>query len=514
MNQKFNLKFSSLVLVCFLTLLTGCSKDEFENAIIHSHNNDISFEQFKKETGLVNFETTFKIKKDRNALSARNADGSYELSDFIIDTEIIKKLDLNEKVTYTFRVFPFELASEKSIYNLTLHKVGGNWETSVVEFIPTDANYQMISNGLTEQVQGKMKLLYESSVINAQTLVNCWTVQVVNYHCPYPAGGCNGPGGSCDALIRFCSHCATYQSLTFCNTDEFGNSNGGYDIGTPVSNPFGNTGHYPGGGPDGTGTGVSPNNPEEGEGHSFTPNLESPNVNLNPTNIDPCNQLNTLKSKPNFVSRMNTLKNSIGGTKEKGFILRDINNNECSAVSEGDNYGSVIYPYETQTTEELYRTYGTAHNHLENEGTQIGIFTLEDLANLLLNGMIETSPDNPYHTITPTKAIAFVITSKGFFALKITDLNKLKTFVQDYGTWSFDKTQSYLTDTFQNPEVYNIMPTSTHDQQVTGFLRFMQDKDLGIELFEVNKDTFDNWKKLSLVPNGNGNYSFSSQPCN
>ena len=90
---------------------------------------------------------------------------------------------------------------------------------------------------------------------------------------------------------------------------------------------------------------------------------------------------------------------------------------------------------------------------------------------------------------------------------------KLDTFIKDYGTWSKAKTIKYMEDTFQNDEQYNILPTSTHDEQVTGFLRFMQDKDLGIELFEGNKSDFGGWKKLSLQSNGGNNYSFTSTPC-
>ncbi|WP_312343613.1 hypothetical protein [Chryseobacterium binzhouense] len=48
------------------------------------------------------------------------------------------------------------------------------------------------------------------------------------------------------------------------------------------------------------------------------------------------------------------------------------------------------------------------------------------------------------------------------------------------------------------------------------FICIMQnkDKDIGVELYEGNKDTFNNWKKLELVDNGNKNYSFNGTPCN
>lgn len=509
--MKYKLKFiSKLLLFVTFLMLTNCSKEEFENQIKNSKNkNDISFEQFKKETGLTNFETSINIRQITNTSSAKTADGKYELSDFNIETDIIKRLELNSKTTYTFKITPLEIVNPKSIYNLTVHKKDGIWEKSIVEFIPTDENYQMLVNGLTEQIHGRMKLLYQTNS------VTCTTISIVTFHCPYGEGGCSGTNGNCDALEgHYCTGCATYTNLTFCTTDENGNNGSGYDGSVPVpSDGNSNNGSYTGGGNNSTGIGTSPNNTIDEHAIPINPNLEHLNLNQDdPAN--PCDQLKALKNKPNFISKMTSLKNNISGVKEKGFILRDINANECSAIVEGDANGNITYPYENQTSEELYKTYGTAHNHLENNPTQIGIFTPEDLGNLLLNAMIETSPDNPYHTSLPNKAIIYVITSKGLFSLKVNDLNKLKAFVQDYATWSFDETNDYMKQKFQNPNQYNITPTSTHDEQVTGFLRFMQDKDLGVDLFEGNKDTFGDWKKLTLVSDGSGNYSTRPIPCN
>lgn len=47
------------------------------------------------------FTPSIKIKLTIDNSLQRNADGSYELSDFDVDTGIIKRIVVNEKVTYT-----------------------------------------------------------------------------------------------------------------------------------------------------------------------------------------------------------------------------------------------------------------------------------------------------------------------------------------------------------------------------------------------------------------------------
>lgn len=215
---------------------------------------------------------------------------------------------------------------------------------------------------------------------------------------------------------------------------------------------------------------------------------------------------------------MQVLKSNINGAKEKGFIIRDKEGDDAfSQVVEGDDDGNVTYPYADSTPAELellFSSIGTAHNHITTINTQIGIFTPEDLPNLMLNGLLETHPQNPNVSTIPKKAVIFVITDKGFFALKINNLTKLQAFCVMYGGWSKEDTKKYMKRTFQNPKKYNITPNSSHDEQVTGFLRFMQDQDIGVDLYEGNADTFGEWKKLNLTEN-NGTFSFTeTAPCN
>lgn len=122
-------------------------------------------------------------------------------------------------------------------------------------------------------------------------------------------------------------------------------------------------------------------------------------------------------------------------------------------------------------------------------------------------------PQNPNHTIVPKKSVTFVFTEKGYFAMKITDYAKLTAFLTWYVTGPRIEVDNFLT-TFESVKGYNINPLATHDELVTGFLRFMKDQDVGVELYEEDKNTFGNWRKLELLDNGVGNYSYNSIPCN
>lgn len=65
---------------------------------------------------------------------------------------------------------------------------------------------------------------------------------------------------------------------------------------------------------------------------------------------------------------------------------------------------------------------------------------------------------------------------------------------------------------FKAENKYNIRHESTYEEQVSGFLRFIQDESIGIELYEGNKTTMGDWKKLELL--NNGTFGFKKTPCN
>ncbi|RZK24964.1 MAG: hypothetical protein EOO43_06725, partial [Flavobacterium sp.] len=155
-----------------------------------------------------------------------------------------------------------------------------------------------------------------------------------------------------------------------------------------------------GGGSDGSGgttnptnPGTNPTNPGTGGGGG-TPNpnpvITTPLLELDKT---PCQQLKKLKNNAVFNEKMTTLKNNIGGTKEKGFMMIDNPSSEFSAIVEGNDKGDIEYPYWMLPDDDLQKFYGTTHNHLENKKGQIGIFTPEDFIPLQFNAFIETHPN-------------------------------------------------------------------------------------------------------------------------
>ena len=65
MQQKLKI-IPKLIGVLTLFMLTNCSKDEFVNNSQNSKDkNNITFEQFKKETGLSNFENKISINQSQ-----------------------------------------------------------------------------------------------------------------------------------------------------------------------------------------------------------------------------------------------------------------------------------------------------------------------------------------------------------------------------------------------------------------------------------------------------------------
>lgn len=92
-KQKMITKTKTILLLITALALTlfGCGEEIYEGTIVKQNYEKISFEQFKKETGLKNFDTIVRTGLSQN----RNADGTYEVSDFNISTDLIKKLIVN-----------------------------------------------------------------------------------------------------------------------------------------------------------------------------------------------------------------------------------------------------------------------------------------------------------------------------------------------------------------------------------------------------------------------------------
>lgn len=462
----------------------------------------VNFNQFKNNKKLM--DKLGNIKNTTQQTTARLIqanDGSFSINTdlaYLIESE-------NGNHSYTFQII--RQNPQYRLENLILKENDSTgYNLYIAQYNITELEFEQLQNGENPTIINKLTIVpVANNIINTTNILNrgsaegmCLTETVVPGNtCPGPehhtfedimgnvlAGG----NGGCPYFVN--GGFTAYAQKTIYSWGPCGQDDGGG--GNPIDN-----GNYDNPGLTGGGVNTTPT--------------------FNSTIKKPCEEIKKITDKPAFATNMQVLKNNINGTKEKGFIIRDKTGTDAfSPVVEGNSDGTITYPYADSTPAELdllFSSIGTAHNHITTINTQIGIFTPEDLGNLLLNGLIETHLQNPNRSTTPKKAVIFVITDKGFFALKINNLTKLQAFCIDYASWSKERTEKYMKEHFQDPEEYNITPTSTKQEQITGFLRFMQDQDIGIDLYEGNKDTFGNWNKLDLTEN-NGNFTYTPTPCN
>jgi hypothetical protein len=175
----------NLSIICSAFLLTSCEAEKAaikKSSIVEKSKSEISFSEFKRETGLNDFKTTVKIPKLNNLL-ARHADGSYELSDFDLETDLIKRLELEDKVTYSFRIYPKLIISTNSFYNLTVENKDGQWIQNIVELKPTLENFDELLSGYTQDISGNLSLVYTSNENALSINNNCYSVGIIGNNC-------------------------------------------------------------------------------------------------------------------------------------------------------------------------------------------------------------------------------------------------------------------------------------------------------------------------------------------
>ncbi|WP_187656463.1 hypothetical protein [Flavobacterium macrobrachii] len=236
-------KIQFLVIALFTIMLSSCSDDLYhQGSKPVTKNKTVSIEEFKRNTGLHNFSKTFKIPKD-NTIAYRNADGSYELSDFDINFDYIKQVVVENKISYTFNIVP-KIVTSKSIFNLVVYNHDGNWETSIIELIPTDENFDKLLAGIDNEFEGSIRQVYASRV---QQDCNIIAYNVVR---------CIDPNSvKCRIECDKCADCLKLIFFAVCN---------GNDIVQPLYVLPGSSG----GGSIGSGSGLS-----DPSGYIFDPNM-------------------------------------------------------------------------------------------------------------------------------------------------------------------------------------------------------------------------------------------------
>ncbi|WP_396154834.1 hypothetical protein [Flavobacterium macrobrachii] len=200
------LKFAKIffIVLTSVTLLTSCDAEKEliskSNRNIKKGNSEISFNDFKRETNLDDFKTNIKL-SSQNYL-ARTADGTYEMSDFDVDIDVIKRLELDNDISYTFRIYPKVIVTPNSFYNLTLHNKDGVWVENIVEFKPTIENFDSLLSGETQELDGKASIIYTSDLSSLKTENDCYMVEII--------------GNNCESTNTLSDECAIKKHSTFC----------------------------------------------------------------------------------------------------------------------------------------------------------------------------------------------------------------------------------------------------------------------------------------------------------
>ncbi|VAW48312.1 hypothetical protein MNBD_GAMMA03-564, partial [hydrothermal vent metagenome] len=384
-----------LLLICCLTLFWQCQDDfEEDNTNIHGLNianeSSVSYrmltgKEAKNKAELLNskINSNFSIDSGMAYRTENNTNG-------IIDYDnILEVIDTSGVANYTFKVNNHPEDSESVFHNLVLSNDGTEQKVTLIKY-----EYENNATKI-ENFQGKITARNYSSdgpcdETNIDANLNTGTFNSTTggsagsvipsgpggstINVPAPGNSSGGGSGGGTGFLSVSDQPATFH----CNSCNFSaNSWEGYSQHTDAAGNlwdftlivnFGRIADL----------NLDPNPCDAGGTIGIIDDVEE----------NDCEQLNNLKEKDNFITKMTELKNSLTGTREKGFTVRDIENDEFSDVITGDADGNVdVFYGQTQTNEQIYRTIGSGHNHLQNNLDHIGIFTPEDLGPLLLAGL-------------------------------------------------------------------------------------------------------------------------------
>ena len=206
---KHNIKnmrnlFKLFTLFIIAVQLVSC---EAEKVATHSGTSllvskKISLQQFLQETKINNFDASIHLE---NKLQNKTADGRYELTDFEIDTDLINRMEYNQKTTYSFVASPKDTITE-NYFNLIYFKKNNVWEMKIVELKPNPDNLIQLQSGLTTEFEGQMRMVYETVSTTMSQPCTYVTITVEN---------CQGCVGTCDQ----CSSCVSSRTYSFCNSN-------------------------------------------------------------------------------------------------------------------------------------------------------------------------------------------------------------------------------------------------------------------------------------------------------
>ena len=219
-NPKQKLKNILLLVTVLFTF--SCSEELFENHVHHhdEDKNEISFKQFKNETGINKFDYLKKAGISKSAdFQARTIE-----SEFITDTIGIKKYvnPTNNKTTYSFKIYPLsEDLNAKEYYNLVYEKIGTEWNEIIFfnteKANPTDGRKLESSEMVYNRISGREGFTEEITY---------------SVHCN---GSCKG--GACDGFACTTGECIrTTVIYVYTGIQDSGSGNNGIPTGTGSGN--------------------------------------------------------------------------------------------------------------------------------------------------------------------------------------------------------------------------------------------------------------------------------------
>lgn len=199
-------KFKSLAwifLVISVLTLWGCSEEIYENHH-HNHNSknkyEVSFKQFKNETGIKDFKSIKSVHfADENSRTIEN--------EFLTDTTtVLKYTSLNNKVTYSFKIYPiFEALNSKEYYNLVFEKYGNEWNEII--FLNKERDIQQLGESKLESSQ----MVYNEK-LSAVSMSGFCEVITYSIECD---GSCAAQGWSqCDGFACPTGQCI-HESVSY-----------------------------------------------------------------------------------------------------------------------------------------------------------------------------------------------------------------------------------------------------------------------------------------------------------
>ena len=200
-------KISVLFIILITALFSSCEKDLYEQPIRNSQELKVSFNQFKKETG-VNDLKILRHLSSNNEMSRGDVD-----NEFLTDTTgIIKYTSIDNKVTYSFKIYPItEILESKEYYNLVYEKYEAEWNEVIFK------NTQKENPAIEEPKLEQSKMIYNERFSEYNLAGFC---EAINYtvHCNGSCGlNALGQPNPCDGLGCSTGECIqTTVSYIYC----------------------------------------------------------------------------------------------------------------------------------------------------------------------------------------------------------------------------------------------------------------------------------------------------------